>query len=296
MSETPQEIAVLVQDILIVRYAAVVALVLLIYDYCLTFDDEKRLIWPSRFSFSKLIFFVNRYMPIVAIGSIVPLLIGVPFDNIDVCKPIFLVFCGMMEGTYITAEVILYMRAYAVWGCKRSILVFILIVQTIWYSTGLFFTITFFASVTVIDIPLLPSGCIVSFNDRIDWAAFISIICSELTALILLVVKAYSMRRSALMQTMFRDGIAYFMFILLASIANLIILKVTSATLCNFLLLTQGALHSIFCNRLLLHIRGAYEHSDVLASGYAQETTAASFKMTPLKGMTRLVTQDTSIA
>lgn len=37
-----------------------------VYDYLLTFADERRLVWPSRLSLMKVIFFCNRYLPFVA--------------------------------------------------------------------------------------------------------------------------------------------------------------------------------------------------------------------------------------
>ena len=39
-----------------------------VYDYILTFEDERRLVWSSRFTFMKAIFFVNRYL--VFVGTV----------------------------------------------------------------------------------------------------------------------------------------------------------------------------------------------------------------------------------
>ena len=36
-----------------------------VYDYFLTFEDERRLVWPSKTSFLKVIFFVNRYFAFI---------------------------------------------------------------------------------------------------------------------------------------------------------------------------------------------------------------------------------------
>ena len=35
------------------------------YDYLLTLGEEMRLVWPSRMSFMKLLFFANRYLPFI---------------------------------------------------------------------------------------------------------------------------------------------------------------------------------------------------------------------------------------
>jgi len=256
-----QELRGIVQDLLVVRYAAVAAFVLLAYDYMLTIDDEIRLIWSSRMTIPKFIFLINRYVPIIGIVGVISIIIFLPNDNINTCKVSFVTFSGVVLFGYLTAEAILYMRAYAVWGCQRSTLMFVTAAQIIWYSTGLYFVGRFLASVYILDIPQLPTGCIVGYHDQIEWGAYSCLIGSEITALVLLLIKTFHMRNSTLVNIIFRDGIAYFVVILLSSVANLVVVRVTAPTLCNFLIFSQGALHSICCNRLLLHIRDVYETS-----------------------------------
>jgi hypothetical protein len=36
-----------------------------VYDYMLTFKDEVRLVWPSRWSIGKVLFFLTRYPPFI---------------------------------------------------------------------------------------------------------------------------------------------------------------------------------------------------------------------------------------
>jgi len=262
MSLTPQELAVTVQDIMIVRYTTVSALALLAYDYCLTFDEEKRLVWPSRFSLPKIVFLLNRYLLFIGLGGLVRILVVTPTTS-SICKPAFLGFGSVTEFSYLIAEFILYMRAYAIWGGTRAMLVLLGMTLASVYGVGLVFVVRFLKSVTVVPIALQPTGCIITFGDQIDWAAFLVLIVSEIFALTLLLVKAWKLSHSAIMKTIFRDGVVYFIFILVASIANVLILRFTSSDLCNFLLGTQAALHSVLCNRLLLHIRGAYESMNV---------------------------------
>ena len=39
---------------------------LLVHEYLLTFEDEWRLVWPSKLSVTKVAFFINRYTAFVA--------------------------------------------------------------------------------------------------------------------------------------------------------------------------------------------------------------------------------------
>jgi len=247
MSElTTADFIVLVQDISIVRYFSAAALTLVIYDYLLTLDDEIQLIWPSRLLVAKLVFFINRYLPFIAVGGLLYVVVITPPDAMSMCRSVFLIF-----------GVILYMRAYAIWECKGSVAVLLVAAQTIFYGIGLYFSARFLKSVTIVPLLLFSTGCLISFDDRIDWAAFILLIGSEIIALLALLIKNFRTPKSTVMSIIVQDGVVYFVFILLASFANLIVLRVLSPTLCNLLLLIQGALHSIFCNRLIMHIRSA---------------------------------------
>jgi len=257
MDQSPEEIIQIIRNNLTSRYANVATLALLLYEYSLTFEDERRLIWPIKWSITKLIYVANRYTPFVGISGLVYVLLGFPVHHSIKCKPPFLIACGFIFFSYVIAEFILYLRAYAVWGCTRRMFIFCAVALTAIYTTMLYFTIRFISLLTVSnDYPsILHSGCIPLSHGLWDVKSFIILICSETVALVLLVSKAGRLSQSRIMRTLFRDGVLYFMLIILASIGNLVILLHTSPTLNSFLLPMQGLLHSIFCNRLLLSIK-----------------------------------------
>lgn len=263
---SPDEVIALVHDILLVRYATVVTLALLVYDYALTFDEEKRLVWPTRLSLPKVLFLLNRYLPFAGSVGLIYVVVLDPFRANNMCRAGFLAFASILFVNYVIAELILYVRTYAIFGCTRPMLALIVVTLSVIYGAGIHYTARFFSSVSVVNLPLQPSGCILTFSDQIEWVSFIALICSETFAVSLLVFKAFRISQSTIMRMMIRDGVAYYIFILCTSIANLIVLRVTSPALCNLLLSTQAALHSIFCSRLLLSIRGAYESLDVQMS------------------------------
>ncbi|KAH7104841.1 hypothetical protein BKA62DRAFT_426936 [Auriculariales sp. MPI-PUGE-AT-0066] len=53
--------------ILALRYTALSAIALLVYDYILTVSDEIRFVWRTRMGWPDLLFFMNRYLPIIAL-------------------------------------------------------------------------------------------------------------------------------------------------------------------------------------------------------------------------------------
>jgi len=109
-------------------------------------------------------------------------------------------------------------------------------------------------------VALFPTGCLVSFANRDVWIAKIILIWVETLALILLLIKSVGHLRypgASLMKNICKDGVFYYACVLGLSITNVLVLRLASPGLCNFLLLPQGALQCILSNRLLLRLRGS---------------------------------------
>jgi len=68
---TPEEIVAMLVPILIgansARYAGIAAFVVLSYDHLLTFGDEVRFFWSGEWTISRILFFLNRYVPHLAL-------------------------------------------------------------------------------------------------------------------------------------------------------------------------------------------------------------------------------------
>ncbi|KAH8118111.1 hypothetical protein DFH11DRAFT_1741131 [Phellopilus nigrolimitatus] len=227
---------------------SVATMTFLFYDYFITVDEEILLVWPSRLTFPKVVFFLNRYLPFVT--TILGAYLTVFTTNYNLCENVFIASTVIICIVYIIAEVILFMRAYAIWERKLSILV--LLSSTLAVSTGgAFYCLSrYIASTTTAGIHLFHSGCLHVFPNRIIWITLVILVCCETLALFLLLIKRllYSQHvNSHLIRTIYKDGIFYYAFILCTTITNLLVLR-----------FAPSVLHSILCSRLLLHIRGAY--------------------------------------
>jgi len=260
------------RDNQIARYANIATLALLAYDYLLTFEDERRLIWQTKWSVTKAIFIANRYTPFIGIIGLVYVLVGFPAGDPH-CKSAFLAASSFIFLSYVVTEFILYLRAYAVWGCTRKILAVCILSLTLIYTTMLYYSIRFITSLSVINnVPsILHTGCIRLPQNKQDLSSFIILVCSEAFALLLLAMKAGRRNQSKILRTMFRDGVLYFFLIILASLVNIFILKFTPASLNSFLLPMQSLLHSIFCSRLMLSIKRLACNDSTLASSTHKE-------------------------
>ncbi|KAI5116555.1 hypothetical protein M0805_000466 [Coniferiporia weirii] len=225
------ELNVIATDVMIVRYTTIATLCLVVYDYLVSLEEEIRLVWPSKLSFAKLVFLLNRYLP----------------------------FSTAISATY----AILFLRAYAVWG-KSPIVYWLLIFIFLGEAAGAYYTTALFISSVIpsTEIRLFSSGCLLTFPSRVDWISLVILIFSETFTLTMLLIRGFGhfrYSRSTVVRTLYKDGVFYYVTVLAVTVANFVVMRTASSFLCSFLFNTQGAIHNILCTRLLLRIRGAYE-------------------------------------
>ncbi|KAL5532469.1 hypothetical protein ACEPAF_6039 [Sanghuangporus sanghuang] len=261
MAEPDQSNIVIASEVYTARPFEVMTLTALVYDYLLSIGEEAELVWSSRLSVIKVLFFLNRYVPFIGMTGLCYLYISFnTSDHLQVeCVPVFLVFASFVFLQFYFSGLILVARAYAVWGGsrkKRSFFMLGMGCVVIW-SPGFYCGVRFLKSATVSRRPVFPTGCLIGLNGHIDFLGMIDLLVSETAAVAVLLVKTVQMPHSSIMKRMSSDGILFYILILGATIANLIALNTTSPAVCNFLLAPQAALHSICCNRLLLRIRKA---------------------------------------
>ncbi|THH09098.1 hypothetical protein EW145_g2243 [Phellinidium pouzarii] len=220
---------------------------LLTYDYLLTFSEEKRLVWSSRLSIVKIAFTLNRYLPFVTLPTV--FLFADPTMQ-DICFHATRAFSSLNLASYFIAEFILYFRAYAVWGGDRKLSIILLGGYMALLASSGYFATRFIWNIKA-------AGCTLTFNGQLDWPAYIALLVSETFAMVVLISKALEGSVSVTMKRIVADGVVYYLLTLASTITNILVLRLASPTLCNFLLATQAVLHSIICNHLLLRIRGA---------------------------------------
>jgi len=249
-------------DVYIVRYTAVATVALLVYEYIITFEKERHLVWSSKISPTKVAFLLNRYLPFssATIGLYALLLNGEAVR----CKGILFSATVFNALTFATGEIILLVWIYALWLCKRWMLVLLLAVYLPGVVISIYISVrtTEHAS-TVLLRPVFENGCVVDSVDRRIWVWTASLLSHEMLMLALTLLKAFishaEMSACSIFSIMVKDGILYYVCAFAISLVNLLALLLAPTHMCTFFVITQGILHSILCSRLLLRLRGAYE-------------------------------------
>ncbi|EIM80645.1 uncharacterized protein STEHIDRAFT_125685 [Stereum hirsutum FP-91666 SS1] len=173
------------------------------------------------------------------------------------------------------------LRTYAIWGRKRWVRIVLICVSILLYPPAIAVTQLELQSLIYISASYPGErGCFLSHASSIIYVAYILLGLSETTIFILTAVKARQHLRathSPMVKMLYQQGIVYFFFILLATIANIIV-PVTFAGETNWLATPQHVIHSLLCTRVLLFILRSRHSSNIrLASSSASRIQTATF-------------------
>ncbi|KAF8496292.1 hypothetical protein JB92DRAFT_3126175 [Gautieria morchelliformis] len=239
-----------------------------IYDYLLTFKLELELVWGTPWNVGKILYMLTRYS--VFVDSL--MLAYFHFARGQSVSPRTCSLVYQISGWFIfwggcLAEIVLIFRTWAIWGQKRKVafglpILMVIVVVPLAYLTRIGLTSVSFADVTKLPIPN-PQSCFITRNDDITilWD-YVIILGFETVILVLTLIKGvqhYRHTTSSLVSTLYADGILYYVYLLMLSIANVLVIaplafkKTSGATL----VLMQRVFHAILPGRILLHLRMA---------------------------------------
>jgi len=104
------------------QYQNFAAAAILLWDYCITFNEEKRHYWNSRWTWSRLAFAANRYIaPMIALTNLGASLVTNLTPNF--CS-FYTVYLATISGPlqFLLVEIVLTLRLYALYGKSKRIL------------------------------------------------------------------------------------------------------------------------------------------------------------------------------
>ncbi|KLO06940.1 hypothetical protein SCHPADRAFT_672607 [Schizopora paradoxa] len=281
----------------IVQYIAITTISLVAYEYLIKLDDEIRYLWGRRVSFGGILMALCRYLPFVNVLTVI-VDISMPDMDYEGCLMGYRAYSSFIFIEFTLSTLVLFTRAYAVWGGSWRILSILVIVFT-GSSAGSFYALFLFLSNTDAPPLNLPTSCIFDIKNDDVWIALVVLVFCESLALGLLLIKsiehARAMRylsvnapRRSILAVMTQDGIGYFACTLALTSANLVILERVTPDLRDFLFIIQGALSNILCSRLLFHVRAVNDspsgtfanysiHIDTLARSQLDQEIELSF-------------------
>jgi len=257
--DNPALIHYLRRQRLVVDYVYISAGAIFLYDYILTLHLEVTLIWFSRWSYTKVLFLVVRYMTFVSVWLSIwnVAFLGRSFEICKTTSPVQIWFLVM--GIFLS-EAVLAIRTWAIWNQNKvvgigltALTVGHLAVQSIMLNKYIL-TIGYAP-------PPFPEwrGCFVTKADDLLWVNFAAMAVVEAVIITLMGISAYwSYKRGdsgELSYIIYRDGIQLYVYLLLISVGNAVIMKALPFEDTILLSFMQEIMYPVLTTRIVINIR-----------------------------------------
>jgi len=210
------------------RYVSLAALVILLWDHCLTFRQEVEFIWPSRANFVKRAFLVNRYLvPVVlAVNMHTQSGLGAGGLSDNFCKVWTVAVFTLAGFSVAISQWLILLKLWRLWGGRQNI-IFSLLFGYLVFQVG---------CIVLIALTAHEANSIIRFQKTLNMCALTSrpqalpglyswLLFFEVVAYTLVCYNALSRPREGneiLLKVLHRDGILFFSVTVALRVLNLI--------------------------------------------------------------------------
>ncbi|KAH7907650.1 hypothetical protein BJ138DRAFT_1159583 [Hygrophoropsis aurantiaca] len=249
---SPSDIATS-STLLKLNYVYVATAVIWAYDYCLTFSDEIAFLYKSDRGKFKVFYIITRYLPFLVLAIHLYTYLGHGAST-SVCSHLYMIDFGLSALSVACSLWMFILRAYALWGRSRKVLLFmtgtfvIIVIAVIAVST-------LFKSASKILPPPTPAvtGCNVEGENHNTFFTFVLLIAYELEILLLSLaraVKQHRESRSQLFKVLVHHSIFHFIFAIVFSLANILALLLFTGPAEGVLEVLQSSMHALVVTRM----------------------------------------------
>uniref|UniRef100_A0A0W0G8Z7 DUF6533 domain-containing protein n=1 Tax=Moniliophthora roreri TaxID=221103 RepID=A0A0W0G8Z7_MONRR len=248
------------QNKLVVSYLDVASGFLLLYDVLLNFGLEFEHIWKSKWSFFKILYLIQRYLPGVDTVIALPYHdFGTNFTQ-EACQSAAQIGASIMLCGIILSEAVICFRVRAIWGNGKTVTVVLGILLLGCWIPAFVFLEEWLSSLRYLILPVENfRGCILLSANNLMYRSWVMMMVFDTVTLILTLIPGISAYRvggrSKILITIYRDGAIYYMLIFLVSVVNVLVVLMLPSELSPVLASFERVLHSILTSRAVLHIR-----------------------------------------
>lgn len=250
------------RGLLATQYYFLASIVVLYYDYFLTFEMEVQRFWTQRtLSWASFFFYVNRYLSLL--GHVI---VATEYfsndlsDSANSCQLLHTYHQYFAIATQLIVGVLLMMRVYALYNQNRGILVFMCTVAACVVAFGLWVIMTGKKNTTA-PAPISGMGCSEPLSKEVALrftAAWSGLLVSDIILFGITVAKAITVGRMgdrALINVLLRDGAMYFLIICLANLANILTLVLGGPIIRGMGTSFTNVISVVMISRLMLNLR-----------------------------------------
>ncbi|KAG2108981.1 uncharacterized protein F5147DRAFT_836842 [Suillus discolor] len=256
------------------KYTNVAASAILIYDYFVTLHSEVQWTWGRKWGIIRTTFTISRYAPFA--GALMTSYSAIKTWGTQDCAPFNDAVNGIHFLGIIASEGLLIFRVYAFSGNKKTYLIILL-------SFGLAILVTcaiLSAAPINFNIPGVGPPCVFegARSSALPYGVLMFFEIVLMSTTVCLRYRHYLGSHSALVRSIYRDGLLYMFCIMMISMVNVIIIAVLPLSYSETLNVPQIVAHSVLASRILFNLQVSAERPLLLTD---QSTTSMELLSRP---------------
>ncbi|KAF6743874.1 hypothetical protein DFP72DRAFT_931144 [Ephemerocybe angulata] len=208
-----------------VRYTVIGCSAFWVADYLHTLPDEVKYLWPTDWSFTKVLFILIRYYTFVHTSISNWHTLGMGSLSHDQCFIFFYADTFSCFLVTMICETISYIRLWAFSGRNTPLLLFLIPYYVTIRTIEIYFLVKFGKSVDFMKAPIF--DCIpIAGDSKLLSVVFITVLISQTSITLLMVYAAYRQRlltyTGNLAKLFYRDGMLYYICLSFLTVMNII--------------------------------------------------------------------------
>ncbi|KZT12009.1 uncharacterized protein LAESUDRAFT_162925 [Laetiporus sulphureus 93-53] len=306
MAESSQEVLELLQlarDARSTSYATLSGLALLLFDHVLTFQQEVDLFWKGPLSLTKILYLWNRYFSLIALSIDVAIHMSAISSNSNRCEDYLQVQGSLATVITATVDFVLVLRVWILYHRNRTmlyVLVFLFASEVIAMEI-----ISVYSDLPLKEYAHLGSTITGCYSLTVPKYFKVYVVPSLIVSAIMFAMTVYKCGMSLkgyrgatmpLITLFLRDGVLWFLAVVVILVTDILIWSLARATLAELMIGLSCALYSVIASRVLLNIRSVMT-VQVVESGIPRtgdtELETMTFQAAP--GVDHTVSTDTYV-
>lgn len=280
---SPEEINELIKNLTNLENAnltAMAILALLVYDWLICFEQERRHFWTAKWTFGTILYFLNRFIPTASnfIHITTTVVSWSPEVQGRMCAPTLRTLGVFSAISFTIVQVIMSLRTYALYDCNKMLLSGLLFLSLASFINQMYWLLLPHATDLVNTLPAPYNGCLLISSSSVPqptWAKFIPLLVFEGVLLALTFYKFLYYLRSGttalVPKVLFRDGFVGFFAVIAATVFGCIILIERPHALLTLGQIVAPIIPVLVASHMLLNLR------DVMKiSGSSYRTSSGS--------------------
>ncbi|TFK63340.1 hypothetical protein BDN72DRAFT_328982 [Pluteus cervinus] len=265
----------------VTQYFTLASSTLYLYDLLLTFDLEVDLLWPSKWTFIKALYLLQRYLPLVDMVIVTITWQFGEVSELETCEMLFLWSSWSYVVGMTLSEVVLTFRTLAVWGNTTKVRIALFLFSL--GCLGPLYWILAHESFTYHSFPIPGMYCFAKAGPETRYLCWTLLTVYDIGLLILVATRAFrghesgrAVSQSTLSQVVYQDGVLYYLYLVALSMTNVVLILSLPGHFATLLVSSiQRILYAVLASRVVLHIREqAYRTQVVMTLPNSTNTNA----------------------